>query len=96
MVEIKWFTEAKEDYDSLDGSQKIHIDKGIERIKSVGMQAGKPLKGDLSYCREIKHNKLGLRIIFKESEGVINVVEIITIGKREEKKVFKVAVSRLG
>ena len=36
---IEWTALSKQDYDSLDGSQKIFVDKGIVRIKESGMQA---------------------------------------------------------
>lgn len=94
---LNWFEKAKADYHSLDGSQLIQVDKGLERILAKGMLAGTPLHGNLSQCREIKHKRLGLRIIFKENRdtGEIDVIDIIIIGQRAEKKVFRDAASRL-
>lgn len=94
---LEWFEEAKKDYEKLDGSQKIQVDKGLEKIIDKGMQAGKELHGNLKQCREIKHKRLGIRIIFKENTalGTIDVIDIIIIDKRADGKVFKLAQKRL-
>lgn len=95
--ELSWFEDAVKDYKKLDGSQKIQVDKGLEKIKVKGMQAGKELHGNLKQCREIKHKRMGIRIIFKENieTDSIDVIDIIIIDKRADKKVFKTAVKRL-
>jgi len=46
--QIEWTQYSKEDYDNLDGSQKIFVDKALNRIISLGMAAGQPLSGNLS------------------------------------------------
>lgn len=98
MAELRWFTEAEKDYKRLDGMQRQHIDKGLLRIKEFGMQAGKSLLGDLAMCREIKHKRLGLRIIFKQGDNqdVIEIIDIIIIGYRKDGRVFREAGKRLG
>ena len=45
MHKIEWTALSKQDYHSLDGSQKIFVDKAIVRIKESGMQAGQALHG---------------------------------------------------
>ena len=60
------------------------------------MDAGKQLVGNLHGCREIKNKKEGLRIIFREGScnKEIEITDIITIGKHEDKKAFKEAYKR--
>ncbi len=97
MFELSWFDAAKEEYDKLDGSQKIQVNKGLQRIKERGMDAGKHLEKkryDLSMCREIKMRRLGLRIVFNRSAEGIEIIDII-IGKRSDDEVFKLAARRL-
>lgn len=95
MREIEWTEFSKEDYDSLDGSQKIFVDKAITRIQILGMQAGQPLHGSLSQCRKLKNKKMGLRIVFREIDGKVEVIQIVAIGKRDKKEVYKAAEDRM-
>lgn len=59
------------------------------------MDCGQALNGKLIDCKKLKHQKLGLRIIFKESELGIDIIEIVAIGKRDDKEVYDIAVKRL-
>lgn len=93
MYQLSWFKEAAEEYRKLDGSQRIQVKKGLVKIKERGLQAGKPLtkkKYDLSMCR------LGLRIIFKESNKSIQIIDIVCVGKRSDEEVFETAAKLLG
>ena len=91
------FTEySKMDYACLDGSQKKQILKSLAKIEKNGMNTGQPLHGKLWDCRKLKHKKLGLRVIFRQSEQGIEIIEIITVGKREDDEVYDIAVERLG
>ncbi|MDF7683332.1 addiction module toxin RelE [Lactobacillus sp. ESL0679] len=99
MYQLSWFKEAAEEYRKLDGSQKIQVKKGLVKIQERGLQAGKPLakkKYDLSMCREIKMRRLGLRIIFKESNESIQIIDIVCVGKRSDEEVFETAAKLLG
>ena len=90
------FTEfSKLDYDNLDGSQKKQILKSLIKIEESGMNAGQPLHGILWDCRKLKHKKLGLRVIFKQSVIGIEIIEIVIIGKREDNEVYDIAAKRL-
>lgn len=93
---LEWMKDARKDYQKLDGSQKIQIDKGLNKIIEKGMQAGKGLQGNLSQCREIKHRRLGLRIIFtcQSDKQLIEVIEIIVIGQRSDEQVYQIAAKR--
>lgn len=85
---INYFRKAKLEYERLDGSQKVFVNKGLARISRLGMQAGQPLKGDLSLCRKLKNKKMGLRIVFTQDGEKINVIQIVAIGQRADKIVY--------
>ncbi|PKH09729.1 type II toxin-antitoxin system RelE/ParE family toxin [Planomicrobium sp. MB-3u-38] len=95
MYQLEWTQYSKEDYDQLDGSQKIFINKALDRIKLRGMEAGQSLHGNLAQCNKLKNKKMGLRIIFREAEGTIQVIQIVAIGKRDKEKIYKMAEERL-
>ena len=44
----------------------------------------------------MKHKRLGLRVIFRRFEMGIVIIEIATVGKREEDEVYDTAAKRLG
>jgi mRNA interferase RelE/StbE len=88
--------DSREDFEALDGSQKPQVLKSLAKIESVGMQAGQPLHGLLHDCRKLKHLRLGLRVVFRQSNLGIEIVEIVAIGKRSENEIYEVALRRLG
>lgn len=92
---VKFTDKSRKDYQDLDGSQKKQILKSLQKIEENGMQTGQELQGKLSDCRKLKHRKLGLRVIFKQSEIGIEIIEIVVVGKREENEVYEEAVKRL-
>jgi mRNA interferase RelE/StbE len=92
---LEWTELSKKDYDALDGSEKVVVDKGLARIRMFGMAAGAPLRGELSKYRKIKHRRMGLRIIFRESETGIEIIEIVAIGRREKSEVYTHSKNRL-
>ena len=93
---IPVFTEnSRMDYDKLDGSQKKQILKSLIKIEENGMNAGQPLHGKLWDCRKLKHRRLGLRVIFRQSEAGIEIIEIVSIGKREDDEAYTIALERL-
>lgn len=95
MHQIEWTEYSKDDYDNLDGSQKVFVDKAIKRIKLRGMDAGQPLHGALAQCNKLKNKKMGLRVIFREVQGKFEVIQVVVIGKRDKKTVYKVAENRI-
>ncbi|WP_083585759.1 addiction module toxin RelE [Clostridium kluyveri] len=94
---LNWFDKAKEDYFKLDGEQIIFVDKALNRIKIMGMEAGQQLYGKLHNCRKLKNRKKGLRIVFKEGDSSknIDIIDIIVIGKRKDDEVYLEAEKRL-
>lgn len=95
MYDIVFYDAARKDYLSLDGSQRILVDKSLKRIKLQGMEAGSPLSRELHECRKLKHKSAGIRVIFKQSDNAIEIIEIIAIGRRSDYDVYNTAVSRL-
>lgn len=93
---IKYTSASKKDYEKLDNSQKLQIRKSLKKIEEFGLDTGKPLRGKLADCKKMKHKKLGLRVIFKQSDLGIEIIEIVVIGKRNEKEVYREAEKRLG
>jgi mRNA interferase RelE/StbE len=92
---IEWTEFSADDYNKLDGTEKVVIDKGLNKIATFGMDAGAALSGTLSKCSKLKHKKLGLRIIFRQSPSGIQIIQIVSIGKREDLKVYHTAERRL-
>jgi mRNA interferase RelE/StbE len=91
------FTEYSQlDYDDLDGSQRIQVLKSLTKIEENGMNTGQPLHGNLWDCRKLKHKRLGLRVIFRQSDIGIEIIEIVAVGKREDDEVYQIAAKRLG
>ena len=95
MYQLEWTQYSKDDYEQLDGSQKIFVNKALDRIKLRGMEAGQPLQGNLAQCNKLKNKKMGLRIIFRNVEGTIQVIQIVAIGRRDKEKIYKTAEDRL-
>ncbi|MBT2583225.1 addiction module toxin RelE [Planococcus sp. ISL-109] len=95
MYELEWTQYSKEDYEQLDGSQKIFVNKALDRIKLRGMEAGQSLHGNLAQCNKLKNKKMGLRIIFREAQGNIEVIQIVAIRKRDKEKIYNTAEERL-
>lgn len=93
--QLVYFKKALQEYENLDGSQLVFVDKGLDRIAALGMTAGQPLRGKLAGCNKIKNRKMGLRIIFTQEDKNIKIVQIIAIGKRSREQVYRDAALRL-
>ncbi len=86
---------ARKDYESLDGSVRAMVDKGLARLALRADEIGKPLTGLLPSCRELKFRVDGIRVIYRIRNGEIEIVQIVAIGPRDKGKVFDIAVNRL-
>lgn len=95
MYQLEWTQYSKEDYYKLDGRQKIFVDKVLNRIISLGMAAGQPLSGNLLYCNNFKNRKTGLRVVFREIDGKLQIIQIVAMGKRDKNEMYKTAEQRL-
>lgn len=101
--QIDFSEEAIEDLESLDGSQRKVILKGIQKVAENPLPnteggLGKPLgnlsEANLSGCLKIKYRKSGLRVVYilrKKDEAMY----IIIIAVRDEDYVYKQAAKRL-
>lgn len=88
---IELTPDAQDDFKKLDNSQRLHVVKSFERLENQGMLAGEALRGKLSGYRKLKHQKLGLRIVFHELDRGIEIIEIIAIGKRSDSEIYDMA-----
>ncbi len=86
---------AKKDYEALDGSVRVMVDKGLARLALRADKIGKPLSGLLSSCRELKFRVDGIRVIYRIRNGEIEIVQIVAVGHRDKGKVFDTAIRRL-
>jgi mRNA interferase RelE/StbE len=100
--ELAYLPEAEKDLKSLDGSQRILVQKAIKKVqqnplpvdengygKPLGNQSGNSLSGFL----KIKLRAAGLRVVYKlqrtESEMLV-----IVIGVRADEEVYDIAQKR--
>lgn len=87
--------DAQSDFQRLDNSQRLHVLKSFVKLENQGMQAGEALRGSLAGYRKLKHRKLGLRVIFHETSRGIEIIEVVAIGKRSDKEIYKIAEGRV-
>lgn len=101
--DLQFIKQAIDDYKSLDGSQKIIVDKALKRVllnplPSTEGGYGKPLSNfsnsKLAGLLKIKLKSSGLRIVYK-LEKHENEVVVIIIGARDDSKVYKEAEKRV-
>ncbi|MEX2785399.1 type II toxin-antitoxin system RelE/ParE family toxin [Streptococcus sp. H49] len=86
---------AKRDYRKLDNSQRLQVNKSFEKLQLKGGQVGEALRGKLAGYRKLKHRRLGLRIIFRETPKSIEIIEVIAIGKRSDNEIYSIAEKRI-
>ncbi len=88
-------SDAEKEYRALDGSTKKMVDNGLSRLAMRADEIGKPLQGKLAGCKELKFRADGLRIVFRIVDGVCEIVEVVSIGRRDKGKVFADAERRI-
>ena len=55
-----------------------------------------PLHGELAGCKKIKWRNAGLKMVFRiREDGMVEIAEIVAIGRRDRSEVYKTAVGRL-
>jgi len=67
----------------------------FEKIKSNPYACSLPLYGNLSACRKIYIAKAQYRIIIKIENNIAKIVQIVIVGKRQDKIVYKEADQRI-
>jgi mRNA interferase RelE/StbE len=100
--DIRFDQDAEKEYNKLDNSVLSIVNKAIDeliyRADEVGKKLGNHINTSLSGCKEIKLRDAGIRIIFRitnEIVEVLRVVYILTIERRSDDFVFRIADRRL-
>ena len=100
---VKYLPEAQEDFDGLDGSQKLLVRRAIQKVRQNPLPVieggyGKPLgnKGgrNLTGLLKIKILAAGIRVVYK-LERQADMMVIVVIGVREDDEVYEIANKRL-
>lgn len=93
--------EAAQEYQGLDGSVRKEVNKAIDELEFRADEVGKDLGNNkstkLAGCKEIKLRDIGIRIIFRitnEKIDILRIVYILTIERRSQDSVFKLAHKR--
>lgn len=98
-LNLDFFDEAIEDYNSLDGSQKVVVMKALEKIAENGQNLGEPLRNtntsNLSGYRKVKIKREGIRIVYSITNSKVDITQIITIGNRADSEVYEEAHKRI-
>lgn len=101
---IDFHREARDEFNSLDGSQKSIVAKAIKKVSQNPLPTnkggyGKPLgnKGglDLTGLLKIKLKKLGLRVVYKLITEPDNVMKILVVSVRADGEVYRLAHKRM-
>jgi mRNA interferase RelE/StbE len=99
--EIKFHPAAFKEYEKIDNSVVELVDNALSELEVRADEVGKPLRNQqntkLAGCKEIKLRDAGIRIIFRitsEKVDILQIVYILTIEKRSDDFVFKLAHSR--
>ena len=94
MYFLKILEDAELDWVKLDGGVKEKFSKIIERRLVEPHISSARLKGDLAGCYKIVARKSGHRLVYFVDEE-LRTLFVISVGKREEKRVYFVAARRL-
>ncbi|MFE8698387.1 type II toxin-antitoxin system RelE/ParE family toxin [Cytobacillus sp. FJAT-53684] len=97
--EVVFIEEARKEYRKLDGSVKKLVNVAIAKMQERADELGEDLTTkhgiNLIGCRKIKFRNAGIRIVYRIVGDRAEIAEIITIGKREDNEVYKIAAKRL-
>lgn len=98
-LNLVFYEEAVNDYNDLDGSQKVVVMKALQRIEEKGQSLGDTLgnKGptNLSGYRKVKIKKEGIRIVYSITNSKTEITEIVAIGNRSDSEVYEQAYQRI-
>lgn len=99
--DVRLDPDALKEYNKLDNSILEIVNKQIDELEFRADEVGKILQNNtsakLSGCKEIKLRDAGLRIIYRvtnEIVEILRIVYILTIEKRSNDFVFKIADKR--
>lgn len=103
MWDVKYLSEALDDLDELDGSQRKLVLKSIEKVRKnplsqqeggYGKLLGKKGNTDLTGFLKIKLRASGLRLVYKVIKQEDRML-IVVIGAREDEEVYSIAEKRI-
>lgn len=99
--EVRFHPDAVKEYKKLDGSVLKMVNKSIDELELRADETGKILRNNkntkLAGCKEKKLKDIGIRIIFKitnERVDILRIVYVLSIEKRSDDFVFKIAHNR--
>lgn len=97
--EVVFIEEAKKEYRKLDGVVKKLVNVAIAKMQERADELGEDLTSkhgiNLIGCRKIKFRNAGIRIVYRIVGTRAEIAEILTVGKREDHEVYKIAAKRL-
>jgi mRNA interferase RelE/StbE len=91
-MDIRFIPEAVKDYNSLDGSIKVLVNKKIEKLKEdayIGEELGHKNNINLTGYYKIYLAKKRYRIVYRIVQNEVEIIEIWGIGKRDKMEVYK-------
>lgn len=99
--EIIFAPDAIKEYEKLDNSVLNIVNKTIDRLEERADEVGILLHNyqntKLAGCKEIKLKDAGVRIVFKITDQIVNILQVVyilTIDIRNNNQVFKTANGR--
>lgn len=100
--DVRFDEDAYREYERLDTSIVAFVDKALEQLEMRADEIGRILTNKQSTklhgCKEIKLRDAGIRIVFRVTNEIVDVLRIVyvlTIEKREKEIVFRTADKRL-
>lgn len=100
--DLRFDEDAYKEYERLDNSVAEIVDNFFDELEIRADEIGKDLTNKhstkLHGCKEIKLKKAGIRIVFRVTNEIVDILRIIyilTIEKREDDIVFRIADKRL-
>ncbi|WP_150265198.1 hypothetical protein [Paenibacillus tepidiphilus] len=100
--DVRLDVDAEKEYNRLDGSVlgmvNTAIDELIFRADEVGKTLSNYSETKLAGCKEIKLRDAGIRIVFRVTNEIVDILQIVyvlTIERRTRDMAFKTAHGRL-
>ncbi|RLJ18639.1 type II toxin-antitoxin system mRNA interferase toxin, RelE/StbE family [bacterium endosymbiont of Escarpia laminata] len=91
--ELKFMPEALDEWNNLDGSISAPLKKKLAKALENPIVPAAQLSG-MPDCYKIKQRGSGYRLVYHVDQGEI-IVLVLSVGKRERNRVYKVAKRRL-
>ena len=95
---IEFLPEAEKDFDTLDGSIRKEVAIKIDVLADnpfLGKPLGKKFGLDLTGFYKLYVLKKKYRIVYRLIGKYIEVIEIVSIGRRDKEEVYKLVARRL-